>query len=168
MIFSLHLEVILARTTSLFFLLTDKNGKFPGMLVIGGVVSGYVSALIGVEACYILDSVTYFISAGIMSKVQGEFYATDPTTFEKERKDINEYASFSDQLTTTVINPIKIFVRMSRELLSFLFTCGFGALIFMKGTGTFIWGAADVLNVSFAHVENDEAESARRIGTIYR
>jgi hypothetical protein len=140
------------------------------MLVIGGVVSGFASALIGVEACYILDSSTYFISAIIMSTVRGNFLAKNHEIIEKEMKAEGggSEMKIKRSVINALLNPILSYLRMSKELLQFLFTCGFGALIFLKASGNIIWGAADVLNVSFSHIDGDEAESSRRLGILYR
>lgn len=155
------------------------NGMmWSGMLVIGGVVSGYASALIGVEACYVLDSVTYFISAMIMSRVDGEYIANDFGDNQREEKYKSSPAMNKDNKNNntgegvafdkkTILTPLRSFYLMNRELVYFLLSCGFGPLIFMKASGTFIFGAADILNVSFTHIEGDEAESSRRLGTLY-
>ena len=135
------------------------------MLVVGGIVSGYASALMGVEACYILDSTTYFISAIIMSKVRGNFAATNDKTEKGKQMDRK---SLKETIKTTILVPMMLFLRMNKELFQFLFSCGFGSLIFLKASGTMIWGAADVLNVSFSHVDGDEGESSRRLGILYR
>ncbi len=147
---------------------------YKGMLVIGGVVSGYASALIGVEACYVLDSATYFISALIMSQVHGEYIANDEdTSTEKDWKISTAAAAAANNTKGTILEnmvlaPLRSFYQMNKDLAFFLFSCGFGPLIFIKASGTFIFGAADVLNVSFTHVEGDEAESSRRLGILYR
>ena len=137
------------------------------MLVIGGVFSGYASALIGVESCYLLDSVTYFISAVIMSKVRGDFKAAHTNHKQKNEKRV-EHIDCDHNRMNSLISPLKTYLKMSNEFIQFLLSCGFGALIFLKGSGSMIWGAADVLNVSFSHVDDDEAESSRRLGILYR
>lgn len=133
----------------------------------GGVISGYASAIIGVEACYMFDSITYFISAIIISKVKGDFMAKSNKNHDMNERNIGKKV-IAQHWRNVIINPSCIALRMGKELFKYLFSCGFGTLIFLKASGTLIWGPADVLNVSFSHVEGDEAESARRIGIIYR
>lgn len=131
------------------------NGTiWSSMLVLGGVISGWFSAKYGVEMCYIVDICTYLLSAIVMSRVKGDFNVHETTTKDKEDEDKKE-------------NPGKKVLGMIRELILFLRSCGFASLILLKATGCLIWGSADVLNVAFAHVENDEAESSRRMGLIF-
>lgn len=137
------------------------------MLVIGGVFSGYASALMGVESCYLLDSMTYFISAIIMLKIRGDFKATHISHSDNNEMN-SEHIVYEHKMMNSLIHPAKACLKMSSKFIHFLFSCGFGALIFLKGSGTMIWGAADVLNISFSHVDGDEAESARRLGILYR
>eukprot|EP00979_Chaetoceros_neogracilis_P018616 scaffold10910_cov277-Chaetoceros_neogracile.AAC.1 len=56
---------------------------------------------------------------------------------------------------------------MQKDLIQYLWCSGFGPLVFLKASGCLIWGFADVLNVSFSNVENEEAESSRRMGILY-
>lgn len=131
------------------------NGTiWSSMLVFGGAISGWFSAKYGVEMCYIVDICTYLLSAIVMSRVKGDFNVHETTTKDKEDEDKKG-------------NPVKNVLGMIRELILFLRSCGFASLIFLKATGCLIWGSADVLNVAFAHVENDEAESSRRMGLIF-
>ena len=116
-----------------------------GMLVIGGFIAGSASARFGVEFCYIIDSITYIISALVMLKVQGDFSA--------------KHALSDEQLGRSNAS-ITEFIR-------YLWHSGFSLLIFLKASGCMMYGSQDVLNASFSNVEGDEAETSRRLGLIY-
>jgi len=124
-----------------------------GMMLLGGIIAGNATARFGVEVCYIIDSITFIISAFFIAKIRGCFRAN------KRIEDNNK--------VETKLHSLRIILRMKIELFRYLKICGFGLLVFVKATGSFVWGPADVLNVSFSHVENDEAESSRRMGVLY-
>ena len=135
-----------------------------GMLVIGGVIAGSASARFGVEFCYIIDSITYVISAWVMSKVRGNFkvqhmerqQGTDGESdnVQQQQDETNEPSSNSVSATFT-------------EFFRYLWHSGFFLLIFLKASGCMIYGPQDVLNASFSNVKGDEAETSRRLGMIY-
>lgn len=127
-----------------------------GMLVIGGVIAGGASARFGVEFCYVIDSITYLISAIIIRRIHGNF-----------KVDNMDKGKNQDPVEVTSLGALKTGLRMTREMLSYLGKSGFALLIFLKASGCLIWGSSDVLNVSFANVEGDEAETSRRMGMIY-
>lgn len=140
------------------------NGTiWSGMLVIGGVLAGGVSARFGVQVCYYIDMITYMISAVIMSNISGDFQgdkdknASPPVSKTKDK----------ERNTRITMTPLYTLCQMQKELIQYLWCCGFGALVFLKASGCLIWGSADVLNVSFSYVDNDEAESSRRMGVLY-
>ncbi len=70
-------------------------------------------------------------------------------------------------MKNVIIQASRSFIRMNSELFTYIWRCGFGLLVFVKASGCLIWGSADVLNVSFTHVEGDEAESSKRMGVLY-
>lgn len=138
-----------------------------GMLMIGGVVAGQSSAYIGVEACYVIDSVTYLISAFVMWFVKGSYSVAETKHASKKTScdTVARRTPFSSILQLT--RPILSFVAMMTELFYYLCTCDFGLLTLMKSSGSLTWGFADILSVSFAHVEGDESATSRRIGALY-
>jgi MFS family permease len=140
------------------------NGMiWSGMLVIGGVVAGGASARFGVEVCYFIDILTFIISAVIMSGVSGNFLADADVDNPPQDTKGND----KETIAVKMLAPLCTLYQMKKELILYLWYSGFGALVFLKASGCFIWGAADILNVSFSHIENDEAESSRRMGALY-
>jgi len=43
----------------------------------------------------------------------------------------------------------------------------FGPLVFLKASGALLYGASDILNVSFSQQENDEKGSSIRLGVLF-
>ncbi len=134
------------------------NGMiWSGMLVVGGVIAGGASARFGVEFCYIVDGLTYALSALIMTNVEGNFKVDEP----KKNKDPLQ----TEQ--ATIVKSLKRMFQMQKEVFKYLWHSGFGLLIFLKASGCLIWASSEVLNVSFSNVDGDEAETSRRMGKIY-
>lgn len=141
------------------------NGMiWSGMLLFGGWFAGLASAVLGVQVCYIIDGLTYIISAWIISYLEGDF-SVDHTGIGKGKT--GETLIAKGDTKTLILQAVRSFARMNIELFSYVWRCGFGLLVFIKASGCLIWGSADVLNVSFTHVEGDEAESSKRMGIIY-
>ena len=128
-----------------------------GMLAVGGVIAGWASARIGVEVCFFIDSVTYLMSACVISNVSGS-YKVEPSTSKVKGPDVHVPESKMS---------LRTLIRMSTDTFTYLWQCGFGLLVLLKASGCLIWGSSDVLNVSFAQVDGDEAETSRRMGALY-
>lgn len=142
------------------------------MLILGGIVAGYVVGIIGVEACYMINSATYFTSVMLAYNMRGCFLvATRENEVPKEFHDKDSSRkSLSSRLRSRFrrfIQPIWNICAMIKELFIFLWNCGFGLLVLMKASGTVTWGSEDILNVLFSQVPDDEVESSRRLGMIY-
>jgi len=138
------------------------NGMiWSGMLLFGGWFAGLTSAKFGVHFCYLFDALTYVISAGFISRLDGEFTVNDNSK-RKPGKDATTISTFN-----YVLQALQTVIRMNSELFRYIWHCGFGLLILVKCTGCLIWGPSDVLNVSFTHVEGSEAESSKRMGILY-
>lgn len=113
-----------------------------------------------------IDSLTYFISAFVTSGLKGNFSVSQKveskiTTLTKEQSK----KSFLNVIKI-IFNPFRSLYVMSKEVLQYLYNSGFGMLTLLQPCASAIWGSSDVLNASYAHVLNDEAETSRRLGLI--
>mmetsp|Transcript_15415 Transcript_15415/g.18766 ORF Transcript_15415/g.18766 Transcript_15415/m.18766 type:complete len:482 (+) Transcript_15415:93-1538(+) len=143
------------------------------MLLLGGILGGYAASTLGVEACYVIDFLTYIVSALVMLKVKGDFRVfqthesnNDNLESDKDGGKKKLMAKMRVKLSR-LLQPIKSFITMTIDLFMYLFTCGFGLCVLLKASGTLCWGSQDVLNASFSYVHNDEGETSRRLGIIY-
>jgi hypothetical protein len=57
--------------------------------------------------------------------------------------------------------------KQVRHLSSYIWGCGFGLLVFMKGSAALVWGPEDVIGVLFSTVEGDEQQSSVNLGIIF-
>jgi len=142
------------------------------LMIMGGIVGGYASAAFGLQLCFVIDSFTYLISTFTMAAVTGDYLVSKEDKVSSHidfQKDIDK-KTIRQKIRARlwqVLLPVRHFLRMVKELIIYLWTCGFGLLAFMKGSGSITWGSSDVLNVSFAKVEGDEAATSHRLGLIF-
>mmetsp|Transcript_45536 Transcript_45536/g.138398 ORF Transcript_45536/g.138398 Transcript_45536/m.138398 type:complete len:450 (-) Transcript_45536:791-2140(-) len=137
------------------------------MIMIGGVVAGYASSHIGIEACFVIDSITYLLSAYVISLLEGKYSVGGKCRGVDGLSTKSLCGGHFLSSLLLFVRPLGSFVGMTRDLISYLWVCGFGLLTMMKSSGSLTWGAADILNVSFAKVEGDEAATGQRLGLIY-
>ena len=179
------------------------NGvMWSSMLALGGFIMGPVSALVGLEACFIIDSVTYFISSCITKGLDGSFSVShkrdakitttlsqDSSNHHSNNTSYNNYNNYNNNNNNNNNNysncmkyinyiqyinkcccyltyPFRSLYNMSKEVLQYLSMCGFGLLVLLQPCASAVWGSSDVLNTSYAHVDNDEADTSRRLGLL--
>jgi len=134
------------------------------MLIIGGVISGKAAAHLGVEMCFVIDILTYLASAYIMSMVRGDFYTLKRT----DANDTESYVAQQKPLSISSISRATVsFMTMAFETMKYLWNCGFGILIFLKSSGSFVRGFSDILNPTFSKIEGNDRASSQRLGIIY-
>ena len=100
------------------------------MAAFGAGIGGFVSAYVGVQACFLLDTCAYLISAMLLYNIGGtwDVQSTNP---EK-----------NSQITLGGV--WSQFISMSKDGIHYMRTSFFGPLVFVKGTGTLIFGSADI------------------------
>jgi len=133
------------------------------MAIMGGLIAGSVTAIIGLQACYVIDCVSFFVSAAVLYYgIQGNYNVrTSPTDDNPDQ--IREYIDHG---------PLVRACNVVKQVFSYLTTCGFGALVFMKASGGFIWSPEDVIGSLFATVRSDtgqeeEGKSSIRTGVLF-
>jgi len=108
-----------------------------------------------------LDCITYLISASLMWLVGGSWKVSD----RENKLRLEEFGS------GTIISKIeKVFQRcnqMTRYGAEYIWSSSLLPLVLIKASGGIIFGAADPLNVQFAHVEGDSSNDGKRLGMIY-
>ena len=147
------------------------------MLIIGGVIAGDTTAYVGVQVCYVIDSVTYFVSALVISCLKGNYTVVHVPTSPIVASTIVDEGSNRDpgekQDRRTlyrlryVCQPVIAFCHMAKELFLYLHNSNFGGLVFLKATGACVWGPSDILNMSFAHIDGNEVSTSKRLGYLF-
>lgn len=96
----------------------------------GAAFGGLLVRWFGVKTCFVIDCVTYIISAVLMWMVDGDW---DAATTE-------EYTEA----------PLEYIRSMLVDGTQYLWKSHFGGLVLIKATASLIYGGFDVLNVAFA------------------
>ena len=172
--------LIVPEPSSLKRAATLSSMAWASMLVLGGVIAGDSTAYIGVQVCYVIDSATYLLSAIVISFLQGTYSVVQdpdgsPTTIDSATFSSDESSTISAGKRHSpvmyrlrlVCQPLVAFCQMAHELNTYLYHSDFGGVIFLKATGALIWGPADVLNITFAHVGADEVATSKRLGYLF-
>eukprot|EP00547_Thalassionema_nitzschioides_P013503 CAMPEP_0194246582 /NCGR_PEP_ID=MMETSP0158-20130606/15211_1 /TAXON_ID=33649 /ORGANISM="Thalassionema nitzschioides, Strain L26-B" /LENGTH=475 /DNA_ID=CAMNT_0038982517 /DNA_START=24 /DNA_END=1448 /DNA_ORIENTATION=+ len=150
---------------------TTLNGlAWAFFMAIGGIVAGKTEEYFGLQGCFVLDSITYAFSALILFFMKGDFKVPNENLerTEKEAKSkIKEKRSMVAKIVSIALYPITKCCGMVFDVAVYLWNCGFGAIVLLKASGALCWGAADVLNVQYATIPNDEDASAARLGLIF-
>jgi MFS family permease len=110
---------------------------------LGGVIVSYY----GCRVCFILDSLTYLMSALIMYEVRGNWHVVD--------EEAVEYSSLWNQM-----------VGMTIEGYRYIASKFWGSLVLLNASIALLYGASDVLNVSFS--ERGHADDASlKLGILF-
>lgn len=120
------------------------------MAIIGGVVAGGAIEYIGLNACFIVDSISFVASAAFMMTVVGTYNVVAD----------GEGRDHRDSHPNTCLNSTRTFTK-------YLQGCKFAALTLMKSSGSLVWGAEDILGVLYSNEEGDEDETSLRMGALF-
>eukprot|EP00522_Entomoneis_paludosa_P018102 CAMPEP_0172445348 /NCGR_PEP_ID=MMETSP1065-20121228/5179_1 /TAXON_ID=265537 /ORGANISM="Amphiprora paludosa, Strain CCMP125" /LENGTH=579 /DNA_ID=CAMNT_0013196151 /DNA_START=44 /DNA_END=1783 /DNA_ORIENTATION=+ len=147
------------------------------MSMLGGLVAGSTAAVIGHQACFAIDSATYFLSSLVMlTCVKGSFRGRpttpDDSTIDATIDDITVGAESSAASKGRCGQCLETMFCGAGTTFNYLASCGCGMLIFMKATDSLIWGPGDIIGVEVATVRNadgseDQDASAYRMGLYY-
>jgi len=115
------------------------------MTSVGSSMGGFSAEYLGISTCFYIDSVSYFISALFIWKISGKYVVASESDSTATRNNDNEGKScFS----------FSRFTRMTNEGLAYLRSKPWGPFVFFKFSAALIYGAGDVLNVSFSERGN--------------
>ncbi|KAL7536703.1 hypothetical protein ACHAXR_011274 [Thalassiosira sp. AJA248-18] len=165
------------------YAMTMNGMAWASTLAVGGMLAGWTAATFGVGSCFVMDSVTYIVSTAVIWMVRGKYCIREGGLHGAGISVASASAStcvpaFStrgkgsglSRIRTCIHNlccPLTSFVQMFLEMMKYLVTCKFGLLVFLKATGNVTWGSADIINVHYAYVKDDELATSTNIGYIY-
>jgi MFS family permease len=106
----------------------------------GSSLGGFVMGHYGASACFLTDSILYLLSACILAvKVRGDFSVAGK---EEKRQG-----------------------RLVGEVIDFLWSSDSSPFLLIKGCGALLFGASDVINVTFSQVEG--VMDSQRLGWMF-
>jgi len=153
------------------------------MTAVGSSLGGILVATFGIKGCFIIDSITYLISAAILKLgVKGDYDASmKESSFSSESENISllgEQSSTKKDSSSSNASFGKkdlgdesgVFLLFARGL-KFLFLEEplVGACALLKGSTALAYGAVDVLNVSFSArgSELDPSKTSLKLGVLF-
>lgn len=113
------------------------------MQALGAAASGWIVGALGIRMCFVVDGLSYGISAIGLGFVSGSYKVIDDT----QKVALKSSTSSANGPT---ISPLRHFYKMAIDGGQYLYQSYFGALVFLKGTAALGYGACDILNVAFA------------------
>lgn len=145
------------------------------MASVGASTGGLATEYFGINACFLIDSATYLLSAGFIWRIRGEYIAIQTSDSANESIQVDEdnmdepCMSADDNLQPSSFTD---FTKMTVDGFSYLKAKPWGAFVFLKGGAALIYGAADVLNVAFSErgssIDGNALEgSSERLGILF-
>eukprot|EP00584_Thalassiosira_punctigera_P016081 CAMPEP_0172564856 /NCGR_PEP_ID=MMETSP1067-20121228/105955_1 /TAXON_ID=265564 ORGANISM="Thalassiosira punctigera, Strain Tpunct2005C2" /NCGR_SAMPLE_ID=MMETSP1067 /ASSEMBLY_ACC=CAM_ASM_000444 /LENGTH=626 /DNA_ID=CAMNT_0013355629 /DNA_START=283 /DNA_END=2163 /DNA_ORIENTATION=- len=146
---------------------TMNSWAWSTMAILGGVLAGSLGAVIGEGTCYVVDAVTFLVSALLVARIQGTYQARAATEeghmCRKGRSDLG--AEAADGENEEVIPPRRLetvsWQEAAADFFRYLSTCGFGRVALLKATAALIWGPEDIISTAFAETSTEEGTSFR-------
>lgn len=122
------------------------------MTSVGSSLGGIATARLGIPACFFIDSISYFISALLIYNIQGDSFIAKPETKTSSKSNDGFFSRTVDGFSYVKSKP-------------------WGAFVFLKFCAALIYGASDVLNVSFSERGPDGSSdmdgSSERLGLLF-
>ena len=123
------------------------------MTSVGSSLGGIATARLGIPACFFIDSISYFVSALLIYNIQGDSFVAKPEEPKTSSKSNDG------------------FISRTREGFTYIKSKPWGAFVFLKFCAALIYGAGDVLNVSFSERGPDGSldmdGSSERLGMLF-
>lgn len=130
--------------------MTLSNLAWSLMAAVGASLGGFAVSVLGFEACFVIDSVSFLSGAVIMWQIGGTWTVVDA----KEGK----------QRTSLWKN----FTEMTVEGVKYLLASPFGIYIFLKPSASIIFGSTDVLIAAFSQeYGHDEGGKSELLGFLF-
>ena len=129
----------------------------------GSALGGFLVSLLGTQGCFVVDSITYVISALLMGMVSADksFDVSQSPSLRTVEKTVETASSGTNSSNWSV----GYFTESIRECSYYLQGTSFGALVLFKFS--ILWMALDVVNVSFAERAEDESRVPLRLGCLF-
>lgn len=162
------------------------------MAALGSTTGGIFVALFGIRGCFLIDSITYLISASfLMFGVKGIYVATEEDRKrERRRSSLISIKSGGGSTTGGIVEPHEVALhandydsddgkevqtgdqcKMFLDGLRFVFVDMpmVGAFVLLKGSAAAVYGATDILNVAFSArgSEEDAQATSLKLGALF-
>ena len=150
------ISMLVTDEESLKYAITMSELAWSVMTALGSSMGGFAAESFGISTCFVIDSLSYLISALFIWKINGSYFATSskPESTSVHSNCNKEEESFS---------------YMFVEGLKYLISKPWGPFVLLKFCAALVYGAGDVLNVSYSErVYADSIEgSNQRLGVLF-
>jgi predicted MFS family arabinose efflux permease len=123
------------------------------MACVGASTGGLVTEYFGINMCFLIDSVTYLLSAFFVWRIRGGYIAVktsdESTAAMAPTEETTNAAKCSADDSTHLISMSEA-LKMTFDGFTYLKLKHWGAFVFLKGCAGLIYGAAEILNVAFS------------------
>lgn len=123
----------------------------------GSALGGVLVSLLGTEACFVLDSMTYLASAAFIFAVgPGPWNVSEQTVQGKDQLDSQPYTSVGSKTMTMMLDGVR-----------YMYSSPWGPLVFIKISVMLM--VVDVVSVSFAskNTGGNESLASLRLGLLF-
>lgn len=133
---------------------TMASWSWSSMAMFGGFLAGSLAAVIGLQACFLVDSLTFFISALLLSQIRGNYSVNEASSTSTTAACGDDELDPENTLPPPEIihspSHAKSWTAVVADFGLYLWTCGFAVLTLLKATAALIWGAEDIISTAFA------------------
>mmetsp|Transcript_17466 Transcript_17466/g.42487 ORF Transcript_17466/g.42487 Transcript_17466/m.42487 type:complete len:403 (-) Transcript_17466:3955-5163(-) len=146
---------------------TMNSWAWSSMAILGGIIAGSLAASIGLNACYLIDFGTFWLSAVVLYfGVHGSFNVNTTSVQQTTGLEMTEETG-GLPTDSILIRKVKYSFRAIKELSIYLTTCGFGAMVFLKSSASFIWGIEDIVLPEYATVFNEDGTEDEEVSSMH-
>lgn len=134
---------------------TLEGFTWSAMQAFGAAFSGLIVEVLGIKMCFMIDGMTYVMSALCLGFVRGSFRVDD---IPKEKEFTTTKDDDDDEVLrnpSSLLGSIRQTCDMIMEGGRYIQSSYFAALIFLKGMAAIPYGACDVINVGFSEDESN-------------
>lgn len=167
-----------SRTAIVPSLILDEEGMKKAMTIsglawsvmqaLGSSMGGLLTQWVGIQMCFAFDSLSYLASAVFIWKIKGRYNPVEldkgPQIIRHKTNDVEETKidESNDESKLSFAN----FSSMTKEGVVYLRSQPWGAFVFLKFCAALIYGASDILNVSFSEQVDMDGRS-QRLGILF-
>ncbi|KAL7451364.1 hypothetical protein ACHAWC_003201 [Mediolabrus comicus] len=130
------------------------------MQALGSSMGGVLTQWVGIQLCFAFDSFTYLVSALFIWKINGRY-----NPVELDERLIGASSDNESKFS------LASFASMTKEGMNYLRSQTWGAFVLLKFSAALIYGASDILNVSFSEqMKNGDLDtegSSQRLGILF-
>mmetsp|Transcript_25211 Transcript_25211/g.55286 ORF Transcript_25211/g.55286 Transcript_25211/m.55286 type:complete len:599 (-) Transcript_25211:155-1951(-) len=149
--------------------LTINTWVYGWSYTVAGLLAGTIASVFGLEGCYFIDFAVYWTSAAVIATcIRGDFRVCDENYYDHYRESSSNcvHPPFISSKNIN-INIFRTAYREVHDLFVYLSACGFGMLVFLKASASFVWGVEDIVGAQFSTVFQDDGVEDEELSSVH-